>query len=89
MNSFGELLRKTRMRIAVTQEGLAVLSGIAAWKIDYFEQGRLFPKRGQLHSIIRALKLDEIDACNLLDRRNSELSRRHLRKGCKQYDQAQ
>jgi transcriptional regulator with XRE-family HTH domain len=75
--TFGELLTKTRMRLAVTQEGLAVLSMINVGRIDAFENGRIIPKRNELHAIIRSLQLDEIDGYNLFDWRSKALSKRH------------
>jgi transcriptional regulator with XRE-family HTH domain len=80
MNSFGELLTKIRMRLAVTQEGLAALCRINIGRIDGFERNRVIPKRKEFYSIIRALNLDGFDSDHLCDLRGEALVERSRRK---------
>lgn len=75
--TFGELLAKTRTRLALTQDGLAVLSIINVGRIDAFENNRIIPKRKELHAIIIALNLDKFDGDDLFYWINKELIDRH------------
>jgi transcriptional regulator with XRE-family HTH domain len=55
--SFGELVRKHRDRLELTQEGLGELIGLSRTSITNIEKGRQHVALHQLYALARALKI--------------------------------
>jgi predicted ATPase/DNA-binding XRE family transcriptional regulator len=59
--SFGDLLRHSRLKLGLTQEGVAERAGVSVHAIQKLERGATHPHRDTTDRLVRALKLSADD----------------------------
>lgn len=69
---FGQLIRRRRRELEITQTELALALGISQAAISSWEHGGSTPTAHALLGLLRALDLELVDVVTLLDEPNGE-----------------